>query len=55
MVILKAAEEKRFVLDDRAAHRKTIFVELQLRALFPLVIAEPLVCVVVRIPIEIKR
>src|SRR5439155_7219064 len=31
LVILKAAEEKRFVLDDRAAHRKTIFVELQLR------------------------
>ena len=54
LVILKAPEEKRFVLDDRTANGKAIFVKLQLRALFPLVIAEPLVRVIVRVAVEVE-
>ena len=55
LVILKAAEEESLLLDDRATDSKAILVELQFRPLPTFVIAEPLVGVVIRIPVEVKH
>src|SRR5260370_37365473 len=54
-VVLKSAEENRLVLDDGTADSKSIFVELQLGPIFAFKIAEPLVGVVDRIPVEVKH
>src|SRR5205807_5479379 len=55
LVVLKAAEEKRSVLDDRATDSKAVLIELQLRAFFAFIIAEPFVGVIVRVAVEVEH